>query len=159
LCYNLLFRIILSHICHFPSRVSLVASEESLGELNQRLQAKGKHTLPMSRFRPSIVIRGLNKPFAEDHVAVLQIGNDVILHIVKGCPRCKESCTDQDTGEVTTEPLETLREFRALNTSNADDIYFAQNAVVGIGSIGKSISVGDKVKVLQWGKPVWDDLE
>lgn len=133
-----------------------MASEESLDDLNERLHKKGKDSLPMSRFRPNIVIRGLKIPFAEDRIAVLQIGNDVILHIVKGCPRCKESCTDQDTGEVTSEPAETLREFRALNKWNSDDLYFAQNALVGVGSAGKAISIGDTVKVLQWGDPVWD---
>lgn len=119
----------------------------------------------MSRFRPNIVIRGLKRPFAEDEIKVLQIipqnsnnnnNKPILLHIVKGCPRCKESCTDQETGEVTEEPVEIFREYRALNEHNLDDLYFAQNAIIGIHSYGSSIGVGDKIKVIQWGKPVFD---
>ncbi len=75
----------------------LLASEESLEELNKRLCAKGKDELPMSRFRPNIVVRGLKKAFEEDEWKAIQIGgkNGPIFHIVKGCPRCKQSCTDQ----------------------------------------------------------------
>jgi uncharacterized protein len=118
----------------------------------------------MSRFRPNIVIRGFKRPFAEDEMKVIQVipqtnhasQPPILLHIVKGCPRCKESCTNQETGEVSDEPVETLRDFRALNEQNSEDLYFAQNAIIGINSYGSSIKVGDKIKVLQWGKPVFD---
>jgi uncharacterized protein YcbX len=86
----------------------------------------------------------------------------VILHIAKGCPRCKQSCTDQLTGERGDEPLETLAEFRALG-KNDEDVYFAQNAVLnGDGSIWSSgrykgvIKLGDPVTILTRGDPVWD---
>ena len=117
--------------------------------------AKGKEPLAMSRFRPNIVLKGFKEPFVEDKIRVMKIG-DAILHIVKGCPRCKESCTDQDTGTVTDEPLVTLQEFRALNVHNNADLYFGQNALIGIGSENKTITIGDTVTVLQWGDPVWD---
>ena len=75
----------------------LLASEESLDELNDKLSTKGKDTLPMSRFRPNIVVKGLKKGFDEDEWKAIQIGgkDGPIFHIVKGCPRCKQSCTDQ----------------------------------------------------------------
>lgn len=112
----------------------------------------------MSRFRPNIVIKGAGSPFAEDRMKVIRIGgeNGAILHLVQGCPRCKQSCTDQETGQVTAEPLETMKEFRALS-GKPDDLFFAQNALPGIGSAGQTISVGDSVEVLQWGEPVWPE--
>lgn len=133
----------------------LIACEASLQELNRRLVEKGKEPLPMSRFRPNIVISG-TEPFEEDSWKVIQIAG-VLFHVVKGCPRCKESCTDQTTGKVTEEPLETLREFRALDPKNGENLYFAQNAIPAVGAVGQSIEVGATVQVLQHGEPVWGD--
>lgn len=134
----------------------LIASEESLTALNERLRKKKKDVLPMSRFRPNIVIKGALKPFDEDEWKAIQIGeNGPIFHVVKGCPRCKQSCTDQLTGEKYDEPLETLKEFRALG-KDPEAVYFAQNALVQPGCEGMEIQVGDVVKVLTRGDPVWD---
>ena len=109
----------------------------------------------MSRFRPNIILRGLSKPFVEDTIKTLEVGNDgIILHVVSSCPRCKQSCTDQLTGQVTAEPLETLMEFRRLS---GDNVYFAVNAVAAPGSIGKTIRTGDAVRILQSGQPVWSE--
>jgi uncharacterized protein YcbX len=133
----------------------LLACEASLDELNRRLQQKGKGSLPMSRFRPNIVLSG-TMPFEEDHWKVIAI-DGVLFHIVKGCPRCKQSCTDQQTGDVTDEPLATMAEFRALQPGNKDNLYFAQNVLSAPGSNGKRISVGARVQVLQRGDPVWEE--
>lgn len=129
----------------------LVAWEASLDEVNRRLRAKGKTTIPMSNFRANIIISG-TIPFEEDHWKIIQIG-DTILHLVKGCPRCKQSCTDQETGEMSEEPVATMGEFRSFETSkHPRDVYFAQNAV----AFGTSVSVGAAVKVIQRGDPVWE---
>jgi uncharacterized protein len=133
--------------------VSLIASEASLAELNRRLKEKGKDSLPMTRFRPNIVVQGTT-PFVEDRMKVLQIGK-TIFHVVSSCPRCKESCTDQITGFVTEEPVVTMRDFRQCG--QPDGVYFAVNAIPAPGSAGRTIRVGDPVKVLQWGEPVWGD--
>lgn len=60
------------------------------------------------------------------------------------------------TGERFEEPLETLKEFRALNDKSCDDVYFAQNVVLQPGSEQKEIAVGDSVTILTRGNPVWD---
>lgn len=137
----------------------LIASEESLEELNRRLVEKGKDAIPMSRFRPNIVVKGLTKAFGEDEWKAIKIGEGadaVIMHAVKGCPRCKQSCINQATGERYDEPLETLKEFRALGT-NAEDVYFGQNVLLQPNrGEGKEIRVGDVVRVLTKGDPVWD---
>jgi uncharacterized protein YcbX len=129
----------------------LIANEASLDALNDRLKEKGKEPIPMSRFRPNVVVRG-SKPFEEDTWRVLSI-DGVIFHLVKGCPRCKQSCTDQETGKVSEEPVTTLAEFRALGPVK-ENVYFAQNAVAH--EAGGTICVGSPVYVLERGSPVWD---
>jgi len=129
----------------------LVACTASLEEVNRRLVQKGKTPIPMSRFRPNVVIE-TTVPFEEDNWKVIQVG-DAILHLVKGCPRCKQSCTDQTSGVVSDEPLATLADFRALGRSQ-EDVYFAQNAVPH--NIGSTLIIGSPVKILKRGEPVWD---
>jgi hypothetical protein len=136
----------------------LIASESSLAELNRRLKEKGKTALPMARFRPNIIIRGGIElyPFAEDRMKLIRIGT-TIFHVVSTCARCKESCTDQTTGQVTSEPVETMSEFRRTNRLCPEAVYFAVNAIPAIGSETNTIAMGDAVQVLQWGDPVWGD--
>lgn len=139
----------------------LITSEESLQDLNRRIVSKGHGELSMSRFRPNIVVKGLEKAFDEDEWKAIQIGgkNGPIFHVVKGCPRCKQSCTDQVTGERDVEPLDTLKDFRALG-NNKEDVYFGQNVVLqpisGYNHFKSAIGIGDEVKVLSRGDPVWD---
>lgn len=108
----------------------------------------------MARFRPNIVLKG-TKPFEEDRIKVLQIG-DAILYVINGCPRCKQSCTDQETGDVTEEPLETLRDFRQM-TDNPELLYFGANAIPAAESVGKIIKIGDAVRILEYGEPKWSE--
>ena len=136
----------------------LIAFEASLQELNRRLVARKEPPIDMSRFRPNLVI-GNTKPFEEDYWKTIRIGHDgPVLHLVKGCPRCKQSCTDQQTGRVHEEPLRTLRDFRL----HGDEVYFAQNAIVdpsssvSSGDGGPVLTVGQTVTVLEKGQPVWD---
>jgi uncharacterized protein len=68
----------------------LVASEASLGELNQRLAAQGHAAVTMQRFRPNIVLTGV-QAHDEDRVGHLHITTAeglVALALVKPCPRC-----------------------------------------------------------------------
>ena len=130
----------------------LIANEASLEELNQRLVSKGKDPIFMRNFRPNIVVKGC-PAFDEDTWRAIRIGN-VILHVVKGCPRCKQSCTDQETGAVSEEPLETLSQYRAMIGSK-ENIFFAQNVTIDSRAIGKRLEVGDKAEILLRGEPVW----
>lgn len=151
----------------------LLTSEFSLNELNRRLTMKGKSTLPMSRFRPNIVVSSSSsqkqqqpQPFDEDEWKVLSItssssnnsnnNNPLILHVVKGCPRCKQSCVDQITGNNTdTEPLETMADFRKKDSSG--DVFFGQNVLLAETTSNDKniIQVGDTVHIIQRGSPVW----
>ena len=88
----------------------LVIGQSSLDDLNARLVAKGAEPLPMNRFRPNLVIAGLD-PNAEDHLDTLE-SDGVTLRLVKPCVRCTVTTTDQASGRVGVEPLHTLSTYR-----------------------------------------------
>jgi uncharacterized protein YcbX len=117
----------------------LIVSEASLDDLNRRLVERGKPSVPMSRFRPNIVVSGASA-FAEDSWDAVQIG-EVTLDVVKPCARCVMTTVDPMTGTVpdTAEPLATLNTFRKQNGK----VMFAQNAIHR--APGK-LRVGDTLK-------------
>lgn len=112
----------------------LVISDESLAELNRRLE----YPLPMNRFRPNITIGG-SAPFAEDSWSEITIDN-VKLSLVKPCARCQITTIDQDTAEASQEPLKTLSFFR----KEKGKVMFGQNA---IPQNNGEIRLGDTVLV------------
>lgn len=121
----------------------LVVSEGSLAEVNRRLAAKGLDPVPMSRFRPSLVVDDAG-PFAEDGWDTLAAADGAWrLGLRKPCQRCKITTVDQHSGEIAVpgEPLRTLVE---MNTRLAPGGYFGQNAIVLEGE-GASLSVGDEL--------------
>ncbi len=103
----------------------LIVAEESLAELNRRLVERGSAAIPISRFRPNLVVAGCD-PFAEDTWRTVQIGA-VTLDIVKPCARCATTTVDQATGAIpdSAEPLATLNTFRKQDGK----VMFAQNAI------------------------------
>jgi uncharacterized protein YcbX len=112
----------------------LVISEESLADLNARLDAP----LEMRRFRPNVVIRGVD-PYAEDRFDRLTIGS-VSFRGVKRCDRCAVTTIDPETGKRGTEPLATLATYRG----EAGRVYFGMNLIHdGPGEL----RVGDEVAV------------
>lgn len=122
---------------------ALLASLESLAELNRRLE----HKLPMNRFRPNIVVRDC-QPFEEDEWAELQAPN-LQLTVAKPCVRCVITTIDQQTLEQGKEPLKTLAQFRrgaGFEQLDPDEkgATFGQNCVHhGPGSL----RVGDEIDV------------
>jgi hypothetical protein len=117
----------------------LIAAEASLAELNRRLTEHGKAPVPMSRFRPNVVVAGC-EAFAEDSWKTVQIGA-VTLDVVKPCARCATTTVDQTSGTIpdSTEPLATLNTFR----KQAGKVMFAQNAIHRAPGV---LSVGDGVE-------------
>ena len=100
----------------------LVIGEESLEDLNRRLDV----ALPMDRFRPNIVIRGLG-PHGEDVANVLR-GDGFEIRLVKPCERCSITTTDQTTAAVGKEPLRTLATYRRDAVLNG--VTFGMNGIV-----------------------------
>jgi uncharacterized protein YcbX len=64
----------------------LITTESSLEDLNRRMIERGKQPIPMSRFRPNIVIAG-TEAWAEDHWLEVEIGS-MRFDLVKPCARC-----------------------------------------------------------------------
>ena len=105
----------------------LVVNDASLADLNSRLATP----LPMNRFRPNIVLAGL-EPYDEDRIDEL-LGDGVRLKLVKPCTRCRITLTDQDSGELDgEEPLRTLRSYRY--DAILHGVSFGQNVIVVEGA-------------------------
>ncbi|HJV75492.1 MAG TPA: MOSC N-terminal beta barrel domain-containing protein [Noviherbaspirillum sp.] len=119
----------------------LVISDASLTDLNNRLKAQGREVLPMSRFRPNVVINGV-EAFEEDYAESIAIGN-ARLKPVKPCARCPVPSIDQITGEFGPDPLDILRTYRA-NPKLDGGITFGMNAIVLEGD-GQVLRVGQDV--------------
>jgi uncharacterized protein YcbX len=118
----------------------LTISTASLNDLNRRLETP----LPMSRFRPNLVLDGL-QAYDEDRIHELVAG-DLRLRIVKPCTRCKITTTDQATGEVVgIEPLTTLKSYRW--SRDLKGVTFGQNAIV-VSGIGRELTVGQRFEVV-----------
>jgi uncharacterized protein YcbX len=115
----------------------LVASLASLDDLNRRLPVP----LPMNRFRPNIVLGGVDA-WAEDALRDLQVG-DTRLRIVKPCTRCVITTTDQARGERDgEEPMRALKSFR--HDAALRGVTFGQNAVVvqtGVLQTGQAVQL------------------
>jgi uncharacterized protein YcbX len=118
----------------------LLTNAASLDALNEWLLADGspEGPLPMTRFRPNIVVSGAS-PWAEDDWLGrrLRIG-PVTFRAVKPCDRCVVTTTDQETGERGHEPLRTLGKHRNVNQK----LLFGVNVIPD--STGR-IAVGDPV--------------
>jgi len=121
----------------------LVIAQASLDDLNGKLQAHGRAPLTMDRFRPSLVIDGV-EAFEEDYAAAIQLGGARI-QPVKPCPRCPIPSVDQATGEVGPDPLDILRTYR-VNPRINGGIAFGMNAIVLAGA-GEVLRVGQEIEV------------
>jgi uncharacterized protein YcbX len=120
----------------------LVASEASLAELNRRLQARGSAAIGLERFRPNVVLDGVDA-FEEDYLRNLRIG-EAVLACVKPCVRCSVPNVDPATGTAGHEPGDTLALFR--DNERAGGVTFGVNAVVAAGA-GTVLKVGAAVEL------------
>ena len=117
----------------------LVCTTASLAELNRRLPIP----VPMERFRPNLVLDGL-QPFAEDRIKAVRVGA-VTLRFVKPCTRCVVPSIDQTTGLRSTDPTPALKAFRY--DPALQGVVFGVNAVVD-GPRGATLAVGAEAEVI-----------
>ena len=123
-------------------------SQESLNEVNRKLQLKGEDPVKLNNFRPNIVISGCGVPFFEDKCHKIKIGNAIFRRII-GCVRCKLTTFDSDKGKFRTslEPLETLYENKT--DENLGGCVFGQYFCCDIQEgFSTTIKVGDEVTLL-----------
>lgn len=121
----------------------LVASEASLGALNNELKSRNHTQVPMNRFRPNIVVRGL-EPFAEHKLAGL-FNEAYRLKFCHPCERCVVTTINQDTAEKDPgwQPFRTLKEINPVPGKKPAPA-FGQNAILEFGE-GATISLGDRL--------------
>jgi uncharacterized protein YcbX len=118
---------------HFAdSAPYLVANQASLDELNRELQAQGQAAVPMDRFRPNIVVDGL-EPFAEHNIASLSSAG-WRLAMADRCERCLVTTIDQQTAQRNPdrEPFMTLRRINPTPGPRPAPV-FAHHAILDHG--------------------------
>lgn len=116
----------------------LVISEASLTGLNQRLQAAGHDAVSMARFRPNVVLTGVDA-HDEDRVAHIHLDAEptsVSLKLVKPCARCPIPNIDPATAISSPEVADTLQGYRQDARLNGA-VTFGMNCIMveGVGSI------------------------
>ncbi len=124
----------------------LVTSSASLAELNRRLAAGGAAAVEMRRFRPNLVLAGV-EPFDEDHLDELRITTDegeAVLKLVKPCVRCTVPSVDPASGVQGHEVGDTLATFRA-DARMDGGVTFGMNAVI-VAGIEHTLRVGQAVR-------------
>jgi uncharacterized protein len=112
----------------------LVASTASLDELNRRLAAAGHASVGMNRFRPNLVLDGL-EAHGEDTLDELRFDTaegPVVLKLVKPCARCPIPDVDPATGDSSPTVGDMLAGYRA--DARVDGaLTFGMNAVIVSG--------------------------
>jgi uncharacterized protein YcbX len=124
----------------------LVASEASLDELNRRLKEKGHAPVGIERFRPNIVLSGL-EAHDEDRMDLIRIETPegpVVLKPVKPCPRCPIPNIDPATGESSPQVTDTLQAYRA-NEVVGGAVTFGMNAIV-VEGLDRKLAVGQSAR-------------
>ena len=121
----------------------LLTALGSLAALGQWLAEDGHPAVPMTRFRPSVVLAG-SAPWAEDGWRRVRIG-PVTFRVAKPCGRCQVTTVDQQTAQRGRQPLAMLGRRRRFG----QQLVFGQNLIPdGTGTI----RVGDQVQILETGR-------
>ena len=112
----------------------MVVSAASLAELNRRLAARDQPAVTMQRFRPNLVLDGLDA-HDEDRIDTLTLDSpdgEVVLKLTKPCVRCTIPNVDPTSATVGTEPGDTLAGYRA-DARVGGALTFGMNAAVASG--------------------------
>lgn len=124
----------------------LLASTASLDQLNEWLQQtavdRGEpapEPLPMVRFRPNVVVEGVDEPFVEDEWKLIRIG-DVELRFAEHCDRCVLTTIDPVSLASSKEPTRTL----ALHRQWDHEVFFGIRLIpvtTGVVRVGDSVEL------------------
>jgi uncharacterized protein YcbX len=120
----------------------LVASSASLGEVNRRLALAGEPAVTMARFRPNLVLGGL-EAHGEDHLDEIVLDSadgPVRLKLVKPCARCPIPDVDPETGGVGHAVGDVLAQYRADRRLDGA-LTFGMNAVI-VEGIDRNLRTG-----------------
>ena len=120
----------------------LVITQGAVDELNRRLRDQGLDPVGVQRFRPNVVLSGL-EPHQEDQIGrlVMRTGNgDVTLELVKPCTRCSIPDINPVTAMAPTGVAATLAGYRGVARMGGA-ICVGMNAIVREGS-GRTLHTG-----------------
>lgn len=120
----------------------LVTSHAALDELNRRLAIQGVPAVTSERFRPNIVLDGL-EAHGEDGVGEIVFptaDGPIRLRLVKPCPRCPIPNVDPATGLADPAVGDALAGYRA-DARLDGRITFGMNAVI-VDGIDRALRVG-----------------
>jgi uncharacterized protein YcbX len=123
----------------------LAVSTASLDLLNEKLMAQRRPAVEMERFRPNIVLEGV-QAHDEDRLDTLSIAaesGDVRLRPVKPCARCPIPNVDPATAQVDPAVSDTLQGYRR-NERLGGAVTFGMNLIVESG-IDATLRVGQTV--------------
>ena len=120
----------------------LVASSASLAEVNRRLTVEGEAPVSMARFRPNIVLEGLDAHGEDglDEIVLAAEEGPVRLKLVKPCARCPIPDVDPLTGVPGHAVGDVLAAYRRDPRSDGQ-VTFGMNAVIAEG-IDRSLRTG-----------------
>lgn len=119
----------------------LICNESSLDELNTEIRAQQGSEIRINRFRPNIVVQGLDA-YEEDYVQSLQGGGHYFARL-KNCTRCPMPNVNPETAEVGDQPGRAL-----ASTRRADmGILFGINMGLYQASNSPFIEVGQVMDV------------
>ena len=124
----------------------LATSTASLDGLNRRLQAAGHGPVGMERFRPNIVLAGLDE-HDEDRLGVMRVhteGGVTRLRPVKPCPRCPIPNVDPATGRSSPEVGDMLQTYRS-DARVKGAVTFGMNLIIDEG-VDRVLRVGQTVQ-------------
>lgn len=123
----------------------LVLGQASLDDLNLRLRTAGHAAVEVERFRPNIVLAGLQAN-DEDRLGEMFVGTDnaqVVLKPVKPCPRCPIPNIDPATAQSSPAVSDTLQSYR--QDARLDGaVMFGMNAIV-LKGVDTVLRVGQPV--------------
>ena len=120
----------------------LVTSTASLAEMNRRLRLAGQPDITLARFRPNLVLNGLDA-HGEDHLDELVFSaaeGEVRLKLVKPCTRCSIPDVDPVTAVSGQAVGDVLASYRA-DARMQGALTFAMNAVI-VSGIDSALKVG-----------------
>lgn len=123
----------------------LLVSQASMDELNVRHQAAGHAAAGIERFRPNVVLAGVDA-HDEDRVDLVRVDaqeGEIHLQPVKPCSRCPIPDIDPATAESNPSVGDTLRTYRKDQRLDGA-ITFGMNAIVRQGA-GQMLRVGQRV--------------
>jgi uncharacterized protein YcbX len=122
----------------------LVVSQASLALLNEKLAAAGRAPVGIERFRPNIVLSGI-EAHDEDRVAMFEIATEpaVRLQPVKPCSRGPIPDIDPATAQIDPAVSATLRTYRSDERLNGA-VSFGMNLIIAQG-MDQTLRVGQAV--------------